>query len=84
MAVSVAMRLDPSRFESVLCATRSVGKPTFEDDLRAAGVEVMRLDRRSRIDFAAWRPLFVPDANRAAISKPPRRNPSRRRRTVIG
>jgi glycosyltransferase involved in cell wall biosynthesis len=58
MAVSVAMRLDPSRFESVLCATRSVGKPTFEDDLRAAGVEVMRLDRRSRTDFAAWRPLF--------------------------
>lgn len=58
MAVSVAMRLDPSRFESVLCATRSVGKPTFEDDLRAAGVEIMRLDRRSRTDFAAWRPLF--------------------------
>jgi glycosyltransferase involved in cell wall biosynthesis len=59
MAVTVAMRLDPQRFESVLCATRSVGKPTFEDDLRAAGVTIMRLERRSRTDLAAWRPLFT-------------------------
>lgn len=59
MAVTVAMRLDPSRFESVLCATRSVGKPTFEDDLRAAGVTIMKLDRRSRTDLAAWRPLLA-------------------------
>ena len=59
MAVTIAMRLDPSRFESVLCATRSVGKPTFEDDLRAAGVTIMKLDRRSRTDLAAWRPLFA-------------------------
>jgi glycosyltransferase involved in cell wall biosynthesis len=59
MAVNVAMRLDPSRFESVLCATRSVGKPTFENDLRAAGVTVMRLERRSRTDIGAWRPLFT-------------------------
>ena len=64
MAVSLAMRLDPRRFESVLCATRSVGKPTFEDDLRAAGVEIMRLDRRSRIDLAAWRPLVRLSARR--------------------
>jgi glycosyltransferase involved in cell wall biosynthesis len=59
MAVTVAMRLDPERFESVLCATRSVGKPTFEDDLRAAGVTIMRLERRARTDLAAWRPLFT-------------------------
>ena len=59
MAVTVAMRLDPSRFESVLCATRAVEKPTFEDDLHAAGVKIMRLDRRSRTDFAAWRPLLA-------------------------
>ena len=59
MAVTLAMRLDPARFESVLCATRSVGKPTFEDDLRAAGVTIMRLERRSRTDLAAWRPLFT-------------------------
>jgi glycosyltransferase involved in cell wall biosynthesis len=59
MAITVAMRLDPSRFESVFCATRSVGKPTFENDLRAAGVTIMRLERRSRTDLAAWRPLFA-------------------------
>ena len=59
MAVTVAMRLDPRRFESVLCATRSVEKPTFDDDLHAAGVKIMRLDRRSRTDFAAWRPLLA-------------------------
>lgn len=58
MAVSVAMRLDPRRFESVLCATRSVDKPTFEEDLKAAGVTTMHLDRRSRTDFAAWLPLL--------------------------
>lgn len=58
MAVTVAMRLDPRRFESVLCATRAVAKPTFEDDLRAAGVKTMRLDRRSRTDLAAWLPLL--------------------------
>lgn len=59
MAVTVAMRLDPRRFESVLCATRSVAKPTFEDDLQAAGVKTMRLDRRSRTDVAAWLPLLA-------------------------
>ncbi|HEX2017210.1 MAG TPA: glycosyltransferase [Solirubrobacteraceae bacterium] len=60
LAVELAMRLDPQRFERVICATR---RPTGDNDavvrpqLRAAGVELMSLDRTSKLDLWRWRPL---------------------------
>jgi glycosyltransferase involved in cell wall biosynthesis len=58
LASLVAMRLDPERFERLLCATRLPTQPTFVDELEAAGVRVLSLDRRGRLDLPAWRPLL--------------------------
>jgi glycosyltransferase involved in cell wall biosynthesis len=58
MAVTAAMRVDSRRFERYLCATRAAKGPTFEEELRRTGVHTMSLDRRSKTDLAAWRPLL--------------------------
>jgi glycosyltransferase involved in cell wall biosynthesis len=58
MAVTIAMRLDPGRFDRALCATRSVDGPNFDRELREAGVTTFSLDRRSRHALSAWRPLI--------------------------
>ena len=58
MAVTIAMQLDPTRFESILCATRSVPGESFDPQLREAGVRVISLERRSKTDVAAWWPLL--------------------------
>ena len=57
MAVTIAMHLDPERFESILCATRSLEGPSFRADLEAAGVRLLTLDRHSKFAFRAWWPL---------------------------
>ena len=57
MAVTLAMRLDPTRFESILCATRPSAGTTFERELVDAGVRIVKLDRGSKLDLASWRPL---------------------------
>jgi glycosyltransferase involved in cell wall biosynthesis len=51
------MRLDPARFDRVLCATRPVCAPSLEPIL-AAGVQILCLERRSRAALAAWWPLI--------------------------
>lgn len=66
LAVEGVLRLDPERYERTLCLTR------WEDDfetieparsilaaLRAAGVRVIPVRRRSRLALAAWRPLIA-------------------------
>jgi glycosyltransferase involved in cell wall biosynthesis len=57
MAVTIAMRLDPARFERILCATRTVAGPTFDRELRDAGIRVISLRRRSKAELWAWWPL---------------------------
>lgn len=57
MAVTIAMRLDPDRFERTLCATRAAPGATFEQELRAAGVRLLSLQRRSKRELRAWWPL---------------------------
>jgi glycosyltransferase involved in cell wall biosynthesis len=58
IAVTLAMKLDPARFDRVLCATRSAAGPTFESELRTAGVRTMSLNRRSKFDLYSWWPLI--------------------------
>ena len=58
MAVTIAMQLDPSRFDRTLCSSRSVDGPRFDADLRDAGVRLLSLDRRSKGQLWAWRPLI--------------------------
>jgi glycosyltransferase involved in cell wall biosynthesis len=58
MAVTIALRLDPSRFERFLCATREVPGPNMTDELAAAGVRVLSLRRRSKAALWAWWPLI--------------------------
>jgi glycosyltransferase involved in cell wall biosynthesis len=65
LAVAIACRLDPARFRSSLCVTRwdteAVGREDVRqalDDLDGAGVDLVKLDRSSRYDFRAWRPLI--------------------------
>lgn len=57
LARTITMRLDPARFDRVLCATRPVTALSLEPIL-AAGVRVLCLERRSRAALAAWRPLI--------------------------
>ena len=58
LAALVAMRLNPARFESVLCASRRTEEPLLDRELEEAGIEVLALGRKSRIDLLSWRPLF--------------------------
>jgi glycosyltransferase involved in cell wall biosynthesis len=57
IATRIAVGLDPSRFDSILCSTR----PSSAGHVRAArakGVEVLELNRQSRLDVWRWRPLI--------------------------
>ena len=56
VATRIALGLDPQRFESIICSTR----PSPEHHVRAAraeGIEVLELQRRSKLDVWRWRPL---------------------------
>jgi glycosyltransferase involved in cell wall biosynthesis len=58
MAVSIAMQLNPRRFERILCATREVAAPSFVAELEAAGVRILPLRRRSKVALWSWWPLI--------------------------
>lgn len=56
VATRIALGLDSSRFESIICSTR----PSRREHVaaaRAQGVEVLELNRRSRLDVWRWQPL---------------------------
>jgi glycosyltransferase involved in cell wall biosynthesis len=64
LTMQIAERLDPARFESMVCATRfstlEREKHTVEDAataLRRSGVRFLGLDRRTRAHVWAWWPL---------------------------
>ena len=64
LTMQIAERLDPARFESIVCATRfspsEREKETVEDAaeaLRSAGVRFVGLDRHTRAHVWAWAPL---------------------------
>ena len=64
LTMQIAERLDPARFESMVCATRFSAlereKDTVEDAaaaLRRSGVRFVGLDRRTRAHVWAWWPL---------------------------
>jgi glycosyltransferase involved in cell wall biosynthesis len=58
LARTIAARLDPARFDRVLCATRHDPLNLRVDPtVAAAGVHVLSLERGSRADIAAWWPL---------------------------
>ena len=64
LTMQIAERLDPTRFESMVCATRFSAvereKETVEEaaaELRSAGVQFLGLNRRTRAHAWAWWPL---------------------------
>lgn len=63
LALEVAKRLDPDRFERILCATRWSAERRFpmrlaaRDELQAAGVRFLGLDRASAGELWKWRPV---------------------------
>jgi glycosyltransferase involved in cell wall biosynthesis len=64
VAMEIAMRLDPSRFESVYCASRFLpgweggSVQVAEERLQAAGVRYFGLGRRASWDLHRWIPLY--------------------------
>ena len=74
--VHVFMPVSDTREPIRLCCTKVSALST------APGMSCTRVS--CGVQLPACRPLFFPEANRAAISKPPRRRPSRCRVTVIG
>lgn len=64
LAASLAIGLDPSRFERILCFSRPP-KPLDREavaavsrEARDAGVRLLTLDRRRRLDPGAWAPFW--------------------------
>jgi glycosyltransferase involved in cell wall biosynthesis len=56
VAAAVTAALDPERFDRALCVTRPSPHDQLEE-LRGAGVTVIELDRRRRLQPLAWLPL---------------------------
>lgn len=60
LAMEVSMRLDPMRFERTLCVTRPErADQGAADELEAAGVRLLRLERRGSFHLTAWWPLVA-------------------------
>jgi len=57
LAIRLTLGLDPARFERMVCSTRYWKRVGFLEELRDAGVPVVQLERRSRLDVGAWRRL---------------------------
>jgi glycosyltransferase involved in cell wall biosynthesis len=57
VATRIALSLDRSRFESIICSTRPSPRHHVEA-ARAAGVQVLELNRRSKADVWRWLPLL--------------------------
>jgi glycosyltransferase involved in cell wall biosynthesis len=65
LAYEITARLDPDRYERTLCVSRPPlsadedgGFSQMRGALEAAGARVLVLDRSSRSDLLAWRPLI--------------------------
>jgi glycosyltransferase involved in cell wall biosynthesis len=58
LAAELTVRLDPDRFERAFCVTRPMWGYEVEDRMRTAGVRTLTLERGSRADLLAWRPLI--------------------------
>jgi glycosyltransferase involved in cell wall biosynthesis len=56
VATRIALGLDRDRFESIICSTRP-SAPQHVEAVRAEGIEVLELGRRSKVDVWRWRPL---------------------------
>lgn len=60
IAAQIATALDPTRFESAICVTRTDACYSHEsiiEDLRRSGVRLIRLERRTALDLRPWRRL---------------------------
>jgi glycosyltransferase involved in cell wall biosynthesis len=64
LAIEIATRLDPERFESVLTTSRARGgvdldpsEPVAASKVEASGIRLIELGRRSTLDLRAWSPL---------------------------
>jgi glycosyltransferase involved in cell wall biosynthesis len=58
LAATITIRLDQDRFERFFCSThRRLPGPTFEEELVAAGVRTLALERGSKTELWAWLPL---------------------------
>jgi glycosyltransferase involved in cell wall biosynthesis len=58
LALAIATRLDPARFESTLCASRHASDPESLERLSANGVKILPLGRRRKSDIWVWSRLF--------------------------
>ncbi|MEA2379214.1 MAG: hypothetical protein QOD13_3121 [Thermoleophilaceae bacterium] len=65
LAIQIATRLDPERFESVLCASRRPGPveldpsvPVAERMVQDAGIRYFSLERHSGLRVDDWLPLY--------------------------
>jgi glycosyltransferase involved in cell wall biosynthesis len=56
VATRIALGLDSSRFESIICSTRPSARHHVKA-ARATGVEVLELGRKSKLDVWRWRPF---------------------------
>jgi glycosyltransferase involved in cell wall biosynthesis len=58
LALAIATRLDPERFDSILCASRWASDPEALEQLSANGVRLLPLGRQRKSDIWVWSRLF--------------------------
>jgi glycosyltransferase involved in cell wall biosynthesis len=56
LATQIALGLDRDRFESIICSTRP-SAPEHVAAARRSGIEVLELERRSKLDVWRWSPF---------------------------
>src|SRR5438445_1495441 len=63
LALQIATRLDPERFESIMCVSRFPASPTHVlrgsdvralEELERAGVRFLALERSRKVELRAW------------------------------
>src|SRR4051794_22086418 len=54
LAIRIALELDRTRFEPFVCATRYWRNVGYVDELREAGIPLVQLERRSKLQLRAW------------------------------
>lgn len=58
VAMNTALTLDRTRFEPILVTTRDKPRHGQDEILKKAGVQLIELDRRSRLQLWSWKPLW--------------------------
>jgi len=59
VALNTALTLDTKKYEPIICTTRDKPQNGQDEILRGAGIQLIELNRRSRMQILSWGPLMA-------------------------